>query len=172
MRVDRPDLPVGSAYSAADDRCTRQRQGWLLRMDGASIARAAASYSARCSSVAVAGGPETPITPYDAPWSSSLVIRDVDGAPRRTGAGATRGNGVTDWSVVFDGAEAEGVREALCTLGNGYLATRGAVPEHRADGYHYPGTYLAGCYNRPPGHGSAARSSRTRAWSTCRTGFR
>ena len=50
--------------------------------------------------------------------------------------------------MVFDGEFAEGVRESLCTLGNGYLATRGAAPEHRADGIHYPGTYLAGCYNR------------------------
>jgi trehalose/maltose hydrolase-like predicted phosphorylase len=50
--------------------------------------------------------------------------------------------------MVFDGESAEGVRESLCTLGNGYLATRGAAPERRADGIHYPGTYLAGCYNR------------------------
>lgn len=42
----------------------------------------------------------------------------------------------------------EGLREALCTLGNGYFATRGAAPEARADGRHYPGTYLAGGYNR------------------------
>jgi trehalose/maltose hydrolase-like predicted phosphorylase len=28
------------------------------------------------------------------------------------------------------------------------MATRGAMPEHRADGVHYPGTYLAGVYNR------------------------
>ncbi|MFI9489248.1 glycoside hydrolase family 65 protein [Promicromonospora sp. NPDC052451] len=47
----------------------------------------------------------------------------------------------------FDPA-AEGLREALCTLGNGYVATRGAAPESSADGVHYPGTYLAGCYDR------------------------
>ncbi|MEU3141343.1 glycosyl hydrolase family 65 protein [Nocardiopsis alba] len=41
-----------------------------------------------------------------------------------------------------------GVRETLCTLGNGYFATRGAPPEARADGVHYPGTYVAGCYDR------------------------
>ena len=41
----------------------------------------------------------------------------------------------------------EGLREALCTVGNGYFATRGAAPESRADGTHYPGTYIAGCYN-------------------------
>jgi alpha,alpha-trehalase len=42
----------------------------------------------------------------------------------------------------------EGLREALCTLGNGYFATRGAAPESQADDVHYPGTYLAGGYNR------------------------
>ncbi|MEX5296415.1 glycosyl hydrolase family 65 protein [Kocuria sp. CPCC 205268] len=42
----------------------------------------------------------------------------------------------------------EGMRESLCTLGNGYLAVRGAACEFRADGTHYPGTYLAGVYNR------------------------
>lgn len=47
----------------------------------------------------------------------------------------------------FDPA-AEGLREALCTLGNGYVATRGAAPESSADGVHYPGTYFAGCYDR------------------------
>ncbi|SDK76704.1 trehalose 6-phosphate phosphatase [Actinopolyspora mzabensis] len=47
----------------------------------------------------------------------------------------------------FDPAD-EKRREALCTLGNGYFATRGSVPEARADGVHCPGTYVAGCYNR------------------------
>ena len=47
----------------------------------------------------------------------------------------------------FDPAR-EGLREALCTLGNGYFATRGAAPEAVADGTHYPGTYVAGVYNR------------------------
>jgi trehalose 6-phosphate phosphatase len=57
---------------------------------------------------------------------------------------------VTAWTLVFDGIDPakEGLREALCTLSNGYLATRGAAPEHNADAEHYPGTYVAGCYNR------------------------
>lgn len=42
----------------------------------------------------------------------------------------------------------EPLREALCTLGNGCFATRGAAEEGHADGVHYPGTYLAGGYNR------------------------
>ena len=46
--------------------------------------------------------------------------------------------------------EQEGLREALCTLGNGYFATRGAAEETWADGVHYPGTYIAGGYKRLP----------------------
>jgi beta-phosphoglucomutase family hydrolase len=39
------------------------------------------------------------------------------------------------WVWSYDGLDAarEGVREALCTLGNGYFATRGAAPEARQD---------------------------------------
>ena len=59
-------------------------------------------------------------------------------------------NDMSEWALVYDGFEPdqEGLREALCTLGNGYFATRGAAPEARADEVHYPGTYIAGCYNR------------------------
>ncbi|WP_293990898.1 glycosyl hydrolase family 65 protein [Streptomyces sp.] len=42
----------------------------------------------------------------------------------------------------------ERLRESLCTLGNGRFATRGALPECAADDVHYPGTYVAGCYDR------------------------
>jgi trehalose/maltose hydrolase-like predicted phosphorylase len=44
--------------------------------------------------------------------------------------------------------DAEGLREALCALGNGRFVTRGAAEESRADGVHYPGTYVAGGYNQ------------------------
>jgi Trehalose and maltose hydrolases (possible phosphorylases) len=47
----------------------------------------------------------------------------------------------------YDPAQ-ERLRESLCTLGNGYFATRGAAPECAADAVHYPGTYVAGCYSR------------------------
>jgi alpha,alpha-trehalase len=52
--------------------------------------------------------------------------------------------------LVYEGFDPvqEGLREALCTLGNGYFATRGAAPEASADDVHYPGTYVAGCYDR------------------------
>ena len=54
------------------------------------------------------------------------------------------------WTLVYDTfePEQEGLREALCVLGNGYFATRGAAAEAGAGGVHYPGTYVAGCYNR------------------------
>jgi alpha,alpha-trehalase len=55
-----------------------------------------------------------------------------------------------DWSLVYESfdAERQGAREALSALGNGYFVTRGALPEARADGVNYPGTYVAGLYNR------------------------
>lgn len=54
------------------------------------------------------------------------------------------------WLLSYEGFDPaqEGTREALCTLANGYLGTRGAAPGSTADGVHYPGTYLAGVYNR------------------------
>ena len=54
------------------------------------------------------------------------------------------------WELVYDDYDPrlEGVRETLTTLGNGYFATRGATLEAVADGISYPGTYVAGCYNR------------------------
>lgn len=45
-------------------------------------------------------------------------------------------------------SEEESLREALCTIGNGYFGTRGAVCESVATKVHYPGTYIAGVYNR------------------------
>ncbi|NQY58059.1 MAG: glycoside hydrolase family 65 protein [Ilumatobacteraceae bacterium] len=57
---------------------------------------------------------------------------------------------MNDWLWTYDSYDAarEGLREALCTLGNGVLATRGALAECAADGDHYPGTYVAGIFNR------------------------
>jgi beta-phosphoglucomutase family hydrolase len=61
------------------------------------------------------------------------------------------GRVLTDpWRLVYEGYDPahEGHREALTTLGNGYLAVRGAAPESRMSEVRYPGTYLAGVYNR------------------------
>lgn len=57
---------------------------------------------------------------------------------------------MTAWTLTYDTYQPQdqGLREALCTLGNGYFATRGAMAQVSADDTHYPGTYLAGGYNR------------------------
>ncbi|MEW5744603.1 MAG: glycosyl hydrolase family 65 protein [Nitrospirota bacterium] len=57
---------------------------------------------------------------------------------------------MNSWTLTYEEFEPtrENLREALCTLGNGYFATRGAAPESGADDIHYPGAYLAGGYNR------------------------
>ncbi|HSO08176.1 MAG TPA: hypothetical protein VLW45_13115 [Pelomicrobium sp.] len=52
---------------------------------------------------------------------------------------------MSDWTLDDDEyvPEQDGMRQALCTLGNGCFATRGASSQARADGIDYPGTYLA-----------------------------
>jgi len=54
------------------------------------------------------------------------------------------------WTLAYDSFDParQGLREALCAVGNGYFVTRGALPEADADGINYPGTYVAGLYNR------------------------
>lgn len=58
----------------------------------------------------------------------------------------------TSWTWSFNGYDPKKERlvEALCTLGNGRFATRGAGPEATAGPVHYPGTYAAGCYDWLP----------------------
>ena len=74
---------------------------------------------------------------------ANIVVTDVS----QLDLGALRAG---PWVLVYEGFDPahEGHREALTALGNGYLGTRGAAPERAADGVHYPGTYLAGVYNR------------------------
>ncbi len=71
-------------------------------------------------------------------------------APDGSRGAAASADPAGEWVWRYEGYEPsqERLREALCTLGNGYFATRGAAPEARAGEHHYPGTYAAGCYNR------------------------
>lgn len=57
---------------------------------------------------------------------------------------------MTESVLVYDhfDPKAQGLREALCTLGNGFFCSRGAFAHAEADEHNYPGTYLAGGYNR------------------------
>lgn len=54
------------------------------------------------------------------------------------------------WILAYDGFDPvhEGHREVLTALGNGYLGFRSVYPERHDDGVHYPGTYIAGVFNR------------------------
>ena len=67
----------------------------------------------------------------------------------KDGAGEAEAS-ADSWILSFDDFDphVEGRREALFTVGNGYFATRGAAANETADTVHYPGTYLAGGYNR------------------------
>ncbi|ODR19315.1 trehalose-phosphatase, partial [Mycobacterium gordonae] len=53
------------------------------------------------------------------------------------------------WELVYDHYDpaTERLRETLCTVGNGYVATRGCAAEATASQHHYPGTYGTGVYN-------------------------
>ncbi|MBO8092784.1 MAG: beta-phosphoglucomutase family hydrolase [Prosthecochloris sp.] len=46
--------------------------------------------------------------------------------------------------------EKERLRETLTSVGNGYLGTRGAYEGCKASENHYPGTYIAGVFNKLP----------------------
>jgi len=54
------------------------------------------------------------------------------------------------WQLTYQGwlPEEQQHREAICVLGNGRFATRGAFEGAAAGDIHYPGTYMAGGYNR------------------------
>lgn len=75
--------------------------------------------------------------PTGAVAKTALVWRATDAGPG-------------GWNLLYDDYDPtqEGNREALCTIGNGYWATRGAIAGSTADGVRYPGTYFAGVYNR------------------------
>ncbi len=56
----------------------------------------------------------------------------------------------SSWSLTYYdyNMERERSREALLAIGNGFFGTRGAMEESRANQVNYPGTYIAGLYNR------------------------
>jgi trehalose/maltose hydrolase-like predicted phosphorylase len=71
-------------------------------------------------------------------------------APVTGKAAGSAGGAMDGFLLAYDGfdPEAEGLREALTSTGNGYLCARGAAEWEDADGVHYPGTYVHGGYNR------------------------
>ncbi|WP_340112346.1 glycoside hydrolase family 65 protein [Maribellus mangrovi] len=55
-----------------------------------------------------------------------------------------------NWSLEYSDYDPkkEKSRESLLTIGNGYLGSRGTLEETKASDTNYPGTYIAGLYNR------------------------
>lgn len=55
-----------------------------------------------------------------------------------------------NWVLRYDGYDPDDelLREALCTICNGYFASRASAPESTEEEHHYPGNYVAGIYNR------------------------
>ena len=82
---------------------------------------------------------------------ADIVVKDI---------GEIGFNGIVDWfekgihldtwSITYHDYNPgkEKTREALLTVGNGYFGTRGAMEETEAGPSNYPGTYMAGVYNR------------------------
>lgn len=54
------------------------------------------------------------------------------------------------WKIEYNdyAAKKERSREALLTVGNGFFGTRGAMEETDSNPVNYPGTYIAGVYNK------------------------
>ncbi|GAA4330666.1 glycosyl hydrolase family 65 protein [Pigmentiphaga soli] len=77
----------------------------------------------------------------------------------REAAGRQQDATATRPDICFDryDREEEGQREALLSLGNGYLSVRAASTASDADDWHYPGTYCAGLYDRAASHVNGRR---------------
>lgn len=61
----------------------------------------------------------------------------------------TQGIKLDGWQLAYQGFDPgeEKLRETLCTVGNGYLGTRGCFEGESASFNFYPATYIAGIYN-------------------------
>lgn len=82
------------------------------------------------------------------------VLRDVAELDLHTGWQVDKGEQPSPWVLSYDSfvPESEATRESLCALANGFWGTRAAAPGSRAGDVHYPGTYLAGVFNRVQNH--------------------
>lgn len=93
------------------------------------------------------------VSDHPRPTAASYMLGDVAEVQvllERLIVGFDSEGAAGSWSLTYGCYEGdkEQLREALCTLGNGYMATRGSAPESTAGEEHYPGTYIAGIYNR------------------------
>jgi trehalose/maltose hydrolase-like predicted phosphorylase len=110
--------------------------GWLIVQDGFAAALGTVSTGASVGQV-------------QNQWSG-YTCGAVGPPPVTATAARPAGGAVDGFLLAYDGfdPEAEGLREALTSTGNGFLCARGAAEWEDADGVHYPGTYVHGGYNR------------------------
>jgi len=80
---------------------------------------------------------------------ADIVVDDIDKI-KIDGINEWFISGLDNWSVTYHDYDPikEKSRESLLSVGNGYFGNRGAMEEVYADENHYPGTYIAGLYNR------------------------
>lgn len=82
---------------------------------------------------------------------ADIVVKDI-GDIGFAGIADWFENGLNEdnWSLTYTDFDPkkERSREALLAVGNGYFGTRGAMEETAANPVNYPGTYVAGLYNR------------------------
>ena len=82
---------------------------------------------------------------------ADLVVKDLEELGIGTIEDWFRKGLIRDnWTLTYHDYDPgkEKTRETLLTVGNGYFGTRGAMEESLPSGDHYPGTYMAGIYNR------------------------
>lgn len=82
--------------------------------------------------------------------SAHYRIENVEAVPRFIDILSSSIEQGNIWALAYNSYDPgkEKLREVLCALGNGYFVTRAAFPGAEADEVHYPGTYIAGGYNR------------------------
>jgi len=82
---------------------------------------------------------------------ADIVVKDI-GDIGFAGIADWFENGLNEdnWSISYINYDhkKERSREALLAVGNGYFGTRGAMEETSANPVNYPGSYIAGLYNR------------------------
>ena len=83
---------------------------------------------------------------------ADIVVRDMaEISLDRINQWFGKGIEADGWNLTYDAFDPkdEKLRETLTAVGNGYLGNRGSYEGEPASDVHYPGTYMAGVYNKP-----------------------
>jgi beta-phosphoglucomutase family hydrolase len=83
---------------------------------------------------------------------ADIVVRDMaEITLERIDAWFESGIEADGWNLAYNDFNPgeEKLRETMTAVGNGYMGTRGSYEGENASDDHYPGTYIAGVYNKP-----------------------